>query len=212
MKMIQILIVDDHPVLRRGIKSLLSNNDDFVIVGEAPDLDTARAKLRELQPDIVLLDIRLSGESGLDLLEDVQTMTNAPRVLILTSFDDDEYVLDALKSGAHGYLLKNVSDEMLCDAIRTVHQNGHVLSPCVTDHLVRQLTDHNWFRNSTPTFTEEELDLLHRIVLGANNDQIASDLFVSVATVKRKLRKVFDKLNVQNRAQAAAEAVQRGLV
>lgn len=212
MNPIRILIVDDHPVLRRGIKSLLSNYEDFEVVAEAPNLKKARECLQTLSLDIILLDIRLSNESGLDLLQDIHGMNLAPRVLVLTSFDEDEYIHAALKRGAHGYLLKNASDEMLCDAIRTIYQNGRVLSPKVTEHLVERLSEQSLAISPQNNFTAEELDLLKRIVQGANNEQIASDLFISLATVKRKLRKIFNKLNVQNRAQAAAEAVQRGLI
>ena len=138
MDTIRILIVDDHPVVRRGIRSLLSNHADFEVVGEAARLDSARALIEQLALDVILLDIRLVNESGLELLNDLRA--SEAKILILTSFDDEEHVRVALQGGAHGFILKNVSDEMLCGAIRTVHQGGRVLSPQITEHMTHHLT------------------------------------------------------------------------
>ena len=210
MSATRIVIVDDHPVVRRGIKSLLSNYADFEVVGEAGTVSSALEIIEQLLPDIVLLDIRLPGESGLELLKRLNVDT---KVLILTSFDDEEHVLTALKGGAHGFILKNVSDEMLCGAIRTVHQGGRVLSPQITEQMVQQLTTET---TSPPfnagDFTEQELQIIRLLIAGASNDQIAAELYMSVASIKRKLRQIFLKLNVQNRAQAAAAIVQRNLI
>ena len=171
MSATRIVIVDDHPVVRRGIKSLLSNYADFEVVGEAGTVSSALEIIEQLLPDIVLLDIRLPGESGLELLKRLNVDT---KVLILTSFDDEEHVLTALKGGAHGFILKNVSDEMLCGAIRTVHQGGRVLSPQITEQMVQQLTTET---TSPPfnagDFTEQELQIIRLLIAGASNDQIA---------------------------------------
>jgi DNA-binding NarL/FixJ family response regulator len=211
MSATRIVIVDDHPVVRRGIKSLLSNYADFEVVGEAGTVSSALEIIEQLLPDIVLLDIRLPGESGLELLNRLKDIDT--KVLILTSFDDEEHVLAALKGGAHGFILKNVSDEMLCGAIRTVYQGGRVLSPQITEQMVQHLTA------ETPSppfnaanFTEEEMRIIRLLISGASNDQIAAELFMSVASIKRKLRQIFLKLDVQNRAQAAAAIVQRNLI
>lgn len=211
MSAIRILIVDDHPVVRRGIKSLLSNHADFEVVGEADTATAALAQIEQLQPDIMLLDIRLPGESGLDLLSRIKHVDT--KVLILTSFDDDEHILAALRGGAHGFVLKSVSDDMLCGAIRTIHQGGRVLSPQITEQMVRQLT--TGVDVSTPTepeFSEEELGIIRLLIAGASNDDMAAELYMSVASIKRKLRQIFSKLGVQNRAQAAAVIVQRNLI
>lgn len=211
MSAIRILIVDDHPVVRRGIKSLLSNHADFDVVGEAGTASAALRLVEQLSPDIVLLDIRLPDESGLELLNQIRQFDT--KVLILTSFDDEEHVLTALKRGAHGFILKNVSDDMLCGAIRTAYQGGQVLSPQITEQMVQQLTT----EVDSPIFTkmdfsEQELQIIRLLIAGASNDQMAAELFMSVASVKRKLRLIFTKLNVQNRAQAAAVIVQRNLI
>jgi DNA-binding NarL/FixJ family response regulator len=209
MSAIRIIIVDDHPVVRRGINSLLSNHDDFEVVGEAGTVESALQLVEQLIPDILLLDIRLPGESGLDLLTRIRPF--GTKVLILTSFDDEEHIRVALQRGAHGFILKSVSDELLCGAIRTIHQGGQVLSPRITEQMVQQLTDESVEMNSL-VFDDEELRIIRLLIAGASNDQMAADLYMSVASVKRKLRHIFTKLNVQNRAQAAAVIVQRNLI
>jgi DNA-binding NarL/FixJ family response regulator len=205
------LIVDDHPVVRRGIQSLLSNHEDFEVVGEAGTVTAALELIERLKPDIVLLDIRLPGESGLALLKRVRSFE--AKVLILTSFDDEEHVRVALQGGAHGFILKSVSDEMLCGAIRTIHQGGRVLSSQIAEQMAHHLSgDTGDLPLDDVEFNEEDLRIIRLLVAGASNDQMASDLYMSVASVKRKLRHIFTKLNVQNRAQAAAVIVQRHLI
>ena len=210
MAVIRILIVDDHPVVRRGIQSLLSNHADFEVVGEAETVHSAFQLIEQLKPDIVLLDIRLADESGLELLNRIQL--SETKVLILTSFDDEEHIRVALQRGAHGFILKNVSDEMLCGAIRTIYQGGRVLSPRISDQMVQQLTaEPDQKPLDELDFNDEELRIIRLLIAGASNDQMAADLYMSVASIKRKLRHIFTKLNVQNRAQAAAVIVQRNL-
>ena len=213
MTSIQIFIVDDHPVVRRGLKSLLSNHDDLDLVGESATVSEGQQQIARLLPDVVLLDIRLSGESGLDLLRWLNQEYPRTKVLILTSFDDQEYVIDALRCGAHGFILKNSSDEMLCDAIRTVYRNGRVLSPQVAEHLVQQNLDISGEPAPDDTqFTSEELAILRMLAAGAGNEDIASELYISVATAKRRLQRIFAKLDVNNRTQAIAEALRRKLL
>lgn len=212
---IKLLIVDDHPVVRRGLKSLLSTYEDFDILGEAEDFASGVTQIEQLNPDIVLLDIRLPGQSGLDLLDWIKRHHPKLKVIILTSFDDDEHVQRALSRGAHGYILKSGSDEMLADAIRAVYHNGRVLSSQVTEQLMARLSeddDRSHLDAREPDFNEEERQILKLLVDGANNDEIASELFMSVATVKRRLQKIFTKLNVDNRSRAIAETVRRKLL
>lgn len=210
MNAIRILIVDDHPVVRRGIKSLLSNHHDFEVVGEAGTVAFALEQIKALAPDIILLDIRLPGKSGLELLH--HSAQFAAKILILTSFDDEEHIRTALQGGAHGFILKSVSDDMLCGAIRTIHQGGRVLSPHITEKMVGQLSTADQTPLNEITFNDEELSIIRLLIAGASNDQMSADLYMSVASIKRKLRHIFIKLNVQNRAQAAAVIVQRNLI
>jgi DNA-binding NarL/FixJ family response regulator len=212
MTTIRIHIVDDHPVVRHGLKSLLSNYADFDVVGESAAVAEAQQQIASLAPDVVLLDIRLGSESGLDLLRWVRREQPEIKVLILTSFGDEDYVREALRRGAHGFVLKSSSDEMLCDAIRIVYRNGRVLGPQVTEQLVQQIDD---VVDNTPAnadFTDEEFKILHMLVDGYSNEDIAGVLYVSVATAKRRLQRIFTKLGVSNRSQATAEAVRRKLL
>lgn len=206
---IRIHLVDDHPVVRRGLKSLLSNHADFDVVGESASVEEGQQHIPTLGPDVVLLDIRLPGASGLDLLRWLRQEQPQIKVLILTSFDDDEYVVEALRRGAHGFILKSSSDEMLCDAIRTVYRNGRVLSPQVTEHLVQPAGDEV---EQAARFTLEEVRIMQMLVDGASNEDIASSLYISVATAKRRLQRIFTQLGVSNRSQAVAEVVRRSLL
>jgi len=210
MNAIRILIVDDHMVVRRGIRSLLSNHQDFEIVGEAGDVATGMELVRDLLPDVVVLDIRLPDDSGLSLLKQIRREAINTRVLVLTSFDDEEYVMGALREGANGFIIKNASDDRLTGAIRAVYRDERVFSPQVTEQIVQQAVAEQ--ERAAEGFNEEERKILRLVVTGASNDDIAAELYMSLTSVKRKLRTIFSKLKVQNRAQAAAEAVQRDLI
>jgi DNA-binding NarL/FixJ family response regulator len=211
MERIHVLVVDDHPIVRQGIRSLLSNYPEFAEVGAVEGGTAVFDYFLTHQPDITLLDIRLQGESGLEVLGKIRQLRPDAKVLMLTSFDDTEYVLGALKAGAQGYILKNVSDEMLVNAILAAHRGERVLSPQVTEQVVQHLIGES--PRPKPTFFDaEERQLLRLLVKGTSNADIAAELFMSDTTVKRKLRKIFEKLDVQTRAEAAAEAVRRHLV
>lgn len=212
MSQIRILVVDDHSIVRQGIRSLLSNYAEFEVVGEADDGASALKQLERLSPDVVLLDIRMPGESGLEVLQQMRRIKPNTRVLMLTSFDDDEYVMGALRAGAQGYVLKSVSDKMLVDAIRVAHRGERVLSPQVTEQVVQwALSDQTPPISEPPQLDEDEQKILRMLVKGASNTQIAAALYMSNTSVKRKLRKIFAKMNVQTRTEAAAEAVRHGL-
>jgi len=213
MDQIRILVVDDHPIVRQGIRSLLSNYPEFEIVGEADNGAKALEYVSRLAPNVTLLDIRMPGESGLEILQQIQQMQPGAKVLMLTSFDDDEYVMGALRAGAQGYVLKGVSDEMLVSAIRKAHRGERVLSPQITEQVVKlALSDQSELSQEELEIDEGEQEILRLLVEGASNVDIAGELYMSSTTVKRKLRKIFEKMNVQTRTQAAAEAVRRGLV
>lgn len=212
MTPIRIIVIDDHPIVRQGISSLLSNYREFALVGEADNGADGLTLAQSAQPDVILLDIRMPGESGLDVLVAILRQQPTARVLMLTSFDDEEYVMTALRSGACGYVLKSVSDDQLVSAIRAVHRGEKVLSSQVTDQVIRHaLTEQSKVQRPS-TLDEEEIAILRLLVKGASNAEIGAALFMSQTTVKRKLRLIFETLNVQTRAQAAAEAVRRGLV
>lgn len=213
MQPIRVLVVDDHPIVRQGIHSLLSNYPEFALVGEADNCSDALHCVRAFAPDVILLDIRMPDMSGLDVLQQIRQIQPDARVLMLTSFDDDEYVLQALRAGALGYVLKGISDSMLVHAIRAASRGDRTLSPQVTDRLVKWVIADD--ADAAPVsiqFDADEQQILRLLVDGASNADIAGRLFMSQTTVKRKLRAIFAKLNVQTRAQAAAVAVRLRLV
>ncbi|HLF28257.1 MAG TPA: response regulator transcription factor [Anaerolineae bacterium] len=211
MPSIRVMVVDDHPIVRQGVRSLLSNYADFEIAGEADSGSGALESAARLAPDVILLDIRMPGETGIEIVKKLRQAAPEAKVLMLTSFDDDEYVTGALRAGAHGYVLKNVSDEILASAIRAVYHGERVLSSQVMDRVIQHYVDEA-YEASAVGLTEEERRILRLLAEGDSNAQIAADLYLSETTVKRKLQDIFDKLSVRSRAQAAAEAVRRKLI
>ena len=208
--MTTILIVDDHPIVRQGLRSLLSNYPEFEVVGEAASAAEGLALYRRLRPDVALIDIRLGAGSGLDLLDAVLEADPAARTLVVSSFDDGEYVTRSLRAGALGYVLKADSPSVLVSAIATVAAGQRTLSPALTAHLVEQLLGEA--QQSEPDLDGLELRMLGMLSRGLSNGQIADQLFMSDTTVKRRLRVVFAKLGVSRRAEAVGEAARRGLL
>lgn len=206
-----VLIVDDHPVVRTGIKSLLSNYAHLTVAGEAATAEEALEAYRTLEPDVVLLDIRLGAGSGLAVLDELLDLDPEARVLMLSSFDDEEYLTRSLRTGAAGYVLKIDSDEMLVNAIEAVAAGGRVLGPHMADWLVRKLDDTAGI-SGRGDFDAVDREVLAALAKGESNSEIAARLFISDSTVKRRLRSIFDRLDVNRRAEAVAEAVRRGLV
>lgn len=207
----RILIVDDHPVVRKGIRSLLSNYPQLQVASEASDRNEAVAAFLGTQPDVVLLDIRLGEDSGLEVLDELLDIDPGARVLMLSSFDDEEYLTRSMRAGALGYILKGNSDAVLVTAIETVAAGMRALSPEVTDLLVEQL-----YGNRNPSEVEQldqvDMEILSALVGGASNHEIARRHFMSDSTVKRRVRNIFDRLGVNRRPEAVAEAIRRGLV
>lgn len=214
MNIITVLVVDDHPIVRQGIRSLLSNYPEFHLLGEAENEAQTIPFFQNNPPDVTLLDISLPGESGLDILYRIRQLSPAAKVLMLTSYDDQEYVMEALRTGALGYILKNVSDEMLVQAIQAVYRGERTFSPQVTEQVIRRALGQPAASSPTPLLAldPEERQILRLLAEGASNSDIANVMYMSDATVKRKVRQIFAILGVQTRAQAAAEAVRRGLV
>lgn len=207
------MIVDDHPIVRQGVRSLLSNCADMLLVGEAADAGQALALAGQARPDVILLDIRMPGNTGLEAARALVRQVPQAKILILSSFDDDEYVTQALQAGVHGYILKSASDETLAGAVRAAQRGERVLSPSVMGRVVEQFADLSRERTRRELgLTEDETRVLRLLAAGASNPKIAAELYLSETTIKRKLQDIFEKLGVTTRAQAAAEAARRGLV
>lgn len=210
---IRILVVDDHPVVRHGLCNLLSSHPDFEIVGEAEDGAQVLPLLAAQKTDILLLDIQMKGQSGIDVARRVISSYPQVKIIILTTYDDQSYVDQALEAGVHGFLLKSASHETLPDAIRSVMAGEKLLSPSLYTNVLtnyQKLAQDQAQREAG--LTEEDLKILTRISEGANNKLIAEEFYWSEATVKRRIQEILEKLGVSNRAQAIAEAVRRGWI
>jgi DNA-binding NarL/FixJ family response regulator len=213
MRTIRVLLVDDHLVVRQGLRSLLSQYLDIQVVGEAEDSSAVLDLVSELRPDVTLLDVRLAGDNGLDLARQLQRGQVETRIIVLTSYDNEEYLLQAAQAGVYGYLLKNSSAEILADAIRAVCAGERRLSPALAGMAFRQLENLSQARLLVEAgLIEQELQLLQLMAGGASTQEMAQELYLSERTVKRKVQDVLDKLNAANRAQAVAEAFKRGLL
>jgi len=213
MEPIRLMIVDDHIVVRRGLRSMLAGADDVEIVGEASDAGEAVELVTMVHPDIILLDIRMPGMDGLRLLRLFKDRLPQIKVIILTNYDEEQLLLEAFRVGAYGYLLKNVGRDALLEALRTVHGGRRMLSPEVMDRILRQFAE----LNQQQTLEEfglsaKEVELLCHVADGNTNRQIAAKMFWSERTVKRKLSDVFRKLDATDRAHAVAVAMRHGLL
>jgi DNA-binding NarL/FixJ family response regulator len=213
---IRVLVVDDQALVRGGFRLILESQSDLEVVGEAADGREALAMARELRPDVVLMDVRMPGMDGLDAARQLLSGRDSPRVLMLTTFDLDEYVYDALRAGASGFLLKDVRPEQLADAVRVVAAGDTLLAPAITQRLVQQYVRRARPGTTRPTaldaLTERELAVLRLMARGRSNAEIASELYLSETTVKTHVTHVFGKLGLRDRAQAVVLAYESGLV
>jgi len=204
---VRILLVDDHPIVRAGVRSLFDRRDDAEVVGEAASGEEAVVLARHLRPDVVLCDLRLGvGMDGVQTTAALRALDPAPAVLILTTFDRDAQILGAIEAGAAGYLLKDIDPEDIVRAVRQAASGGQALTPELTARVGRAL------RAPRVQLTGRELDVLRLLDTGASNREIAKALFVTEATVKTHLVHVFEKLGVDSRAKAVAIARESGLL
>lgn len=210
---IRVLIVDDHPVVRHGLRSLLDGHPDLKVVGEAESGFEVLPWLARHEADVLLLDIQIKGQSGIEVARRVRRTHPDVRILILTTFDDEGYLHEALEAGVHGYLLKSMSHESLPDSIRAVVRDERLLSPSLVSTVVRNYHDLAQEQAQREVgLTPEELEILAAIAGGASNKDIAQRLFWSVASVKRKVQDILEKMGAANRTQAIAEAIRRGWI
>jgi DNA-binding NarL/FixJ family response regulator len=213
---IRVLVVDDQALVRGGFRLILESQPGVEVVGEAADGREALAMARELRPDVVLMDVRMPGMDGLEATRRLLSGGEAPRVLMLTTFDLDEHVYDALRAGASGFLLKDVRPEQLADAVRVVADGETLLAPAITQRLVQQYVRRVRPGTTRPaaldSLTERELAVLRLIARGRSNAEIAADLFLSETTVKTHVSHVFGKLGLRDRAQAVVMAYESGLI
>jgi NarL family two-component system response regulator LiaR len=213
--MIRLMLVDDHAIVREGLRTLLSDAPDLDLVGEAPDGPTAVALAAKLQPDVILLDLVMPGMGGLEVLRQVLAQQPGCRIVVLTSFAEDHNVLDAMQAGAAGYMLKDVLQADLLQAIRQAAQGEPALHPeaqrKLIEHLTRPRPAMATAARELDTLTEREREVLGLIARGFTNRQIADDLHITEGTVKGHVSNILSKLHLQDRTQAALFAVRNGL-
>ncbi|HEY3184975.1 MAG TPA: response regulator transcription factor [Gaiellaceae bacterium] len=214
--MIRVLIADDQALVRGGFRMILEAQKDMEVVGEAGDGREAVAQARALRPDVVLMDIRMPELDGLEATRRLMSDGDGMRVLILTTFDLDEYVYEAMKTGASGFLLKDVQPERLADAVRVVAAGDALLAPAITRRLIEGFVSRPAPGLRGPSelsgLTERELEVLKLVARGLSNAEIASSLFVSEATVKTHVTHILTKLALRDRVQAVVLAYECGLV
>ena len=213
--MIRVVLVDDQTLVRKGVRSLLELADDIEVVGEANDGASAIERVPELAPDVLLLDIRMPGKTGIDVLKELSESGTLPPTIILTTFDDDDLVLAGIQAGARGYLLKDVALEELLSAVRTVHDGGTLVKPAVTERLLSGLKQMRTEFSSLPQpdpLTERETEILRLMAGGYSNKEIANALNVAEGTIKNHVSSILSKFGVRDRTRAVLKALESGLI
>jgi DNA-binding NarL/FixJ family response regulator len=218
MTPIRVLLVDDQPMIRTGFQLILEAEPDITVVGEAGDGAAAVVNARALRPDVILMDIRMPRVDGIQATVDICAENPVAKIIILTTFDLDEYVVDALRAGASGFLVKDGPAQSLIDGIRAVARGDAIISPQVTRRLITRFADLPAPRPAGPVpaslseLTERELDVLAAVSRGLSNAEIARELSLSEATVKTHVAHVLEKLGVRDRVQAVIMAYESGFV
>ncbi|GAA3036611.1 response regulator [Streptomyces glomeratus] len=207
---IKVLLVDDHQVVRRGLRTFLEVQDDIEVVGEASDGAEGVARAQELTPDVVLMDVKMPGMDGIEALRRLRALDHPARVLIVTSFTEQRTVVPALRAGAAGYVYKNVDPDALAGAIRSVHAGHILLQPEVAGALLSQ-EETNSGQGRGGSLTEREREVLALIADGRSNREIARALVLSEKTVKTHVSNILMKLDLSDRTQAALWAVRHGV-
>jgi two-component system, NarL family, response regulator LiaR len=209
---IRVLIADDHAVVREGLRAFLALQEDVEVVAEAADGEEAVSAVERLTPDVALVDLVMPRVDGIEAIRRMRASTPATRVIVLTSFVDEDKMLPAVRAGAAGYLLKDVQPQELVGAIRTVHGGGTLLHPTVVEELVREVSREDARTPADNPLTEREREVLALIARGRANKAIAFELGVAEKTVKTHVSNILAKLNLTDRTQAALYAVREGLV
>lgn len=212
MSKIRVVIADDHAVVRQGTRSLLEREEDIDVIGEAGDGEEAVKLIEQLRPDVAILDVSMPKMTGVEVTRTVKPICPATAILILSAYDDDEYVFALLEAGAAGYLLKDMDSKEVVQAVRKVYSGESVLHPVVARKVISRFATESKPETEKPTvdLSDREVEVLKLAARGMSNKDIAGQLFISVRTVQGHLASIFNKLGVGSRTEAIFQAVKRG--
>ncbi len=205
---IKILIADDHPIVRDGLSAILGTQPDFEVIGEASNGEEVIEKVKELNPDIILLDLEMPKVDGIEALKRLTAENSEIRIIVLTVFDTDERILTSVQYGARGYLLKDTPRDKIFNAIRVVSQGGSLIHPVVVSKLLSQSSG----KKSFEELSERELEVLKLLAVGLSNKEIAKELCITERTVKFHVSSILGKLGAGNRTEAVSMALQQGII
>ena len=207
--MLKILLVDDHEVVRLGLKSLISRYPQYEVIAEADNANDAVKQAVEYKPDVVIMDIRLPGKSGIEATKEIKTTVPDTKIIILTSYAEDELLFEAISAGASGYVLKQIGSGELIDALDTIGRGEALLDPALTQKVFDRVREasRKADEEAFASLTDQELRILGLVAKGKTNKEIAEEIFLSEKTVRNYVSSIFTKLNLSTRAEAAAYAV-----
>jgi NarL family two-component system response regulator LiaR len=211
MDTVRVLIADDHAVVREGLRTLIGSEEGLALVGEASDGVEAVSQARRLQPDVILMDLVMPRQGGIEAIQEIKRDLPETRILVLTSFAEKDKVFPAIKAGAHGYLLKDTSPAQLLQAIHDVHDGQAPLQPSIALKVIRELREPNEPPPAAHSLTQREITVLKLVARGLTNQEIADELVISEWTVRTHVSNILEKLHVANRTQATLYALREGL-
>jgi DNA-binding NarL/FixJ family response regulator len=209
---VRVLIADDHPVVREGLVTMLSRENDIEVVGEAQNGKVAIDKARELRPDIVLMDLRMPEVDGIEAMRRIKADNPQVKFIVLTTYDNDEYIFKGIEAGARAYLLKDAPRSELFKAIRAVYKGESLIEPAIAGKVLDRFAELSRQTQSPEALSERELEVLTLIARGTSNKLIATSLNIGESTVKTHIQSIFHKLNVSGRTEAVTEAIKKGIV
>ena len=212
MDQINLMIVDDHTVVRDGLASMLERQDDFHVVGQASNGREAVERVPALQPDVILMDLRMPELDGVEAMRRISSERPETRFIVLTTYDSDQYIFDAIEAGAKGYLLKDTSREDLFEAVRAVHRGESGIEPGVAARVLDRFAQLSREEAQAPLLSEREVEVLQLMATGSANKEIALSLSITDSTVKTHVANIFQKLDVSGRTEAVTHALQIGII